>query len=236
MRRLWVLGLLALVWTAGCDDSSGGGEPALGDCGLAVEKCLAQDAGAEADQALADMGATDLGATVDAEPMDALVDAEPMDAAAPDAEPPATLTATEGHEHEVEGNWLVAGQPSEARLTELVELGAVIISLRTPGEDPFDEQGLVEGLGGTFIRYATTPADYDQVAFREGMYDLYDEWRDPPVPVYLHCASANRAGTSWALYLAERQGVPGEEAIARGRAAGMGAALEARVRSILGLD
>jgi hypothetical protein len=72
-------------------------------------------------------------------------------------------------------------------------------------------------LGGTFIRYPTTSANYETVAFREAMYDLYDAQLDAGVTVYLHCASSNRVGASWALYQAERKGVPAEEAIVTGR-------------------
>ena len=110
----------------------------------------------------------------------------------------------------------------------------MISSLRLPAEDPFDEPGLIESLGGTFIRYPVNPTDYDSVAFREAMYDLYDSELDAGNIVYLHCASSNRVGASWALYQAERKGVPGEEAIAMGRDAGL-ASLETRVRDILGL-
>jgi hypothetical protein len=49
--------------------------------------------------------------------------------------------------------------------------------------------------------------------------------------VYLHCASSNHVGPSWALYHAERLGVPPEEALAMGRAAGLGS-LEALVREV----
>ena len=142
--------------------------------------------------------------------------------------------ATEAYEADIGDGWIAAGQPTEARLTEVVEIGARIITLRAAAEDPFDEQGLVEGLGGTFIRYATTATDYQDVAFREAMYDLYDVQFAMGGYVYLHCASSNRVGASWALYNAERRGVPAEEAVQMGIAAGL-AGLEPMVRSILGI-
>ena len=52
--------------------------------------------------------------------------------------------------------------------------------------------------------------------------------------VYLHCASSNRVGASWALYQAQRKGVPAEDAIEMGKAAGL-TSLESRVRSVLGI-
>lgn len=154
--------------------------------------------------------------------------------AAPDLEDRPVLVATESYEADILYGWVAAGQPTEARLEEVVATGATIISLRLPAEDPFDEPGLIASLGGTFIRYPVSPTDYDSVAFREAMYDLYDAELDAGNIVYLHCASSNRVGASWALYQAERKGVDGEEAIAMGRAAGLGS-LETRVREILGL-
>lgn len=145
-----------------------------------------------------------------------------------------SFVPTEDHEADIGEGWIAAGQPSEERLTEVVNLGARIITLRPAVEDPYDEQALVEGLGGTFIRYPTVGSDYDDVAFREAMYDLYDAEFAKGGNVYLHCASSNRVGASWALYNAERRGVPAEEALELGKAAGL-SSLESRVREILGL-
>jgi len=144
------------------------------------------------------------------------------------------LRATQSHESGVDHGWIVAGQPTQERLREVVSLGARVISLRLPAEDPFDEKALVEGLGGTFIRYPTTSADMLAPEFRSGLYDLYDDQIRKGGPVYLHCASSNRAGASWALYNAERRGVPPLQALEMGRQAGM-ASLETLVVSILGL-
>lgn len=159
------------------------------------------------------------------------------DTASPDTGPDVatpTLSATEANEADVLYGWVAAGQPSEARVEEVVATGATIISLRLANEDPFDESGLIDSLGGTFIRYPTTASSYDDVNFREAMYDLYDEQLDAGVIVYLHCASSNRVGASWALYQAERKGVAPEEAITMGQAAGL-QSLEGTVRGILGI-
>lgn len=144
------------------------------------------------------------------------------------------IEATESYEADIGDGWIAAGQPTEARLTEVVNLGARVITLRLASEDPFDEQALVEGLDGTFIRYPTTASDYETVAFREAMYDLYDAEFAKGGNVYLHCASSNRVGASWALYNAERRGVPAEQAVQLGKDAGL-AGLEPLVRSILGI-
>ncbi len=142
------------------------------------------------------------------------------------------FSASEPYERDVEFGWIAAGQPSEERLRALVEMGARIISLRAVSEEPFDEEALVNSLEGTFIRYPTSGSDYESVAFREAMYDLYDQQIELGGPVYLHCASSNRVGASWALYHAERLNFSDEEALVIGQAAGL-AGLESLVLSIL---
>jgi protein tyrosine phosphatase (PTP) superfamily phosphohydrolase (DUF442 family) len=159
---------------------------------------------------------------------------QPEDEPEDEEEEPIVIAVTESYESDVGDGWIAAGQPTAARVEDVVTQGGRIISLRYASEETFDEQMLVEGLGGTFIRYQTQGSDYNTVAFREALYDLYDQEHEDGGPVYLHCASGNRVGASWALYQAERKGVPAEDALALGRAAGLGS-LESTVRSILGL-
>jgi protein tyrosine phosphatase (PTP) superfamily phosphohydrolase (DUF442 family) len=147
---------------------------------------------------------------------------------------PVIIEVTESYEADIGEGWIAAGQPTQARLEDVVGQGARILSLRHASEEAFDEQALVESLGGTFIRYATSGSDYENVAFREAMYDLYDAEHEKGGPVYLHCASSNRVGASWALYNAERKGVAAEDALELGRQAGLGS-LESMVMDILGL-
>jgi len=53
--------------------------------------------------------------------------------------------------------------------------------------------------------------------------------------VLVHCASSNRAGALWASYLALYKGVPLDQAIENGKAAGMRASsLEDAVRRVAG--
>ncbi len=198
----------------------------------------------------ADVVASDTPPAQDATAAD-LDTAPPADAGSPpDAGPPedADISADAGSpwpyagfaavgagEYDLAFGWIGAGQPDEARLTEVVAVGARVISLRLEAEDPFAEQELVEGLGGVFIRYPTQGSYYQEVAFREGMYDLYDAQIEQGGPVYLHCASSNRVGAAWALYHAERLGLPAEEALELGKAAGL-SSLEPMVKELLGLD
>lgn len=221
---VWILaGALGLL--AGCDDDEASGGAAVDAAVIADSAVASPDAGA------ADMG---IGEMVDAEIPDAAVaDAEVVDASTPDAGAP-SLQAETNYERDVAFGWIAAGQPTEDRVRAVVAAGVPIISLRYPEEDPFDEAGLVAELGGSFTRYPTSGADYDRVAFREGMYDLYEAAIEAGGTVYLHCASGNRVGASWALFHAERLGVPPEEALEIGRQAGL-SGLESRVREILGL-
>lgn len=150
-----------------------------------------------------------------------------------DGDPPA-LVPVGSSEHDIGSGWIGAGQPSEERLREVVAAGARVISLRYADEDPYAEQAVVEELGGTFIRYPTESSSYQSVPFREEMYDLYDAQMALGGQVYLHCASSNRVGASWALYQGERKGLPAEEALELGRQAGL-SGLEPMVRDILGV-
>lgn len=222
---------------AGCAETDDAGEPTGGACAPITAACHA-DAAPAPDTGERPPPALD-GAVVEADaapppPADATLDAAaPPDAAPPDAAPEPVIVPAPG-EHDLGESWIGSGQPSEARVRELITAGARIISLRYPDEDPFDEPAVVESLGGVFIRYPTQGMQYYEEAFREGMFDLYDEQHDLGGPVYLHCASSNRVGASWALYNALRRGVPAEEAIELGRAAGL-TSLESLVRDVLGL-
>lgn len=213
--------------------------------GLALAGCEGEDGGdaadarveetaADAENMAADVGIADMDDEVDAAVEADAADGDPVpDAGEPlDAAPAAQLNATEPYERAVEFGWIAAGQPTEARVREIVAAGVPIISLRYPQEDPFDEAALVAELGGRFERYATSGADYDSVAFRDAMYDLYDGYIEAGGTVYLHCASSNRVGASWALYHGERLGLGVDEAIAVGQAAGL-SGLVGRVRAIL---
>lgn len=216
--------VLLLMFVVACSDDANPTDEAISACGQSV--CV--DAGSTPDVSNNDQ--PDMGALSDAAQDDAGINAD----ASTDAEVLPTLVASGGNEADILYGWVAAGQPSEQRVREVIATGATIISLRAASEDPFDEPALIESLGGTFIRYPTASANYESVAFREAMYDLYDAQLDAGVTVYLHCASSNRVGASWALYQAERKGVPAEEAIALGKAAGL-ASLESLVRQILGV-
>lgn len=114
-----------------------------------------------------------------------------------------------------------AGQPSEDALRAAAADGhGLVVNLRTAKEVEaleFDEPALVESLGMHYVAIPVTPQsftreDVDHFASRVGRGTR---------PILVHCASANRVGALWAAYLALHRGVPVEEALAKGRAAGL---------------
>ena len=146
----------------------------------------------------------------------------------------AAFIPTASHESALGDGWLAAGQPSKARLEDTVGQGATVVSLRNKSEEPFAEQAFVESKGGTFVRYAVSTSQYGDKAFRAALWDLYDAWQVKGGLVYLHCASSNRVGASWALYQFERKGLSKQAAYDLGVKAGMTGA-SSIVKQVLGL-
>jgi uncharacterized protein (TIGR01244 family) len=127
---------------------------------------------------------------------------------------------------------VAAGQPTPDALARLGSLGfKTVINLRTAGEDgPPNERELVEGQGLGYVSVPFTAATFS-LAEVEAVEKVIG---DPAAgPVLLHCASSNRVGGTWAAVLA-RRGQSLDEALARGREAGLaGAAMEAAVKRVL---
>ncbi len=121
-----------------------------------------------------------------------------------------------------EGDLYFGGQPDSVSLVRLAqELGmGTVITLRSPEEDaatPFDEVALIEELGMDFIRI---PVDPVTVSPAEVAY-LKDALDEAEGPVLVYCGSSNRVGGLWAAHLATNEGLTVEEALERGRAAGL---------------
>lgn len=116
-----------------------------------------------------------------------------------------------------------SGQPSQTDLQRFADLGIkTVVNLRMDAEMEsvdFDEKATVESAG---MRYVHAPMGRDLPsggtweAIREALSDAGSQ-----SPVLMHCHSSNRAGAVWALYAGEAQGVPREQAIDEGQAAGM---------------
>jgi uncharacterized protein (TIGR01244 family) len=127
----------------------------------------------------------------------------------------------------LDGRVYVTGQPSEAALERLKAAGVtVVVNLRTDPEMadreqvPYDERAAVERLG---LEYVHLPIGGDDHPWRTEVVDelarVLERHRGP---VLLHCTVAWRASYVWTAYLARHGGLPLDEALARGRAIGLG--------------
>lgn len=146
----------------------------------------------------------------------------------PEAVAPASIPA-----YRVLGPRLAAaGQPTPQALARLDEMGfRTVVNLRTEKEGAAEERAVVEAQG---LRYVWVPVTAE--SFSSADVDAVRKVLDDPSsgPVLLHCASSNRVGAVWAV-MQSREGRPLEEALAAGRAAGLGSPpMEAAVRRVLG--
>ncbi len=133
------------------------------------------------------------------------------------------------------GRFTFASQPTEASLERFArEGGAMVVDLRThEGADTpgFDERAKVDGLG---MKYMHIPISGSSLS-AEDVEQFSRAAKEAHGPIFIHCASSNRAGALWAAYLARDKGLPTEEAIAEGRAAGMRSAqAEEAARRVIG--
>ncbi len=131
---------------------------------------------------------------------------------------------------------LTGGQPDEAQLARLAEVGyQTVVDLRTPGEpgQPEDEPQVVESHG---MRYVSIPVAHGAGLSRANAEALGKVLSDRDArPVVIHCGSGNRVGALLALEAAWVEGKPPEEAFELGKAAGL-TGLAPQVRELLGLD
>ncbi|MBK7404529.1 MAG: hypothetical protein IPJ41_07795 [Phycisphaerales bacterium] len=119
------------------------------------------------------------------------------------------------------GQFTFAGQPTEASLEQFGgDGGAMVIDMRTHegGDKPgFEERAKVEALGMQYVHIPVSPASFNSMDVKK----FIQATRETKGPILLHCGSSNRVGGLWAAYLALEKGMPTEEAIAAGKAAGM---------------
>lgn len=122
-----------------------------------------------------------------------------------------------------DGRVLIGGQPSEAALRKLKELGVTaIVNLRGDAEManreavPYDEAALAAELG---LEYVHVPISGDDHPYRPEVLERLEETlREHPGPVLLHCTVGWRASYAWTGYLVRYQGLDIDDALARGRA------------------
>ena len=138
---------------------------------------------------------------------------------------PVEVTDVEGVERALyrDGRVFIGGQPSEAALRRLKELGVTaIVNLRGPAEManreqvPYDEAALAAELG---LEYVHVPISGEDNPYRPEVLDRLEETlRRHSGPVLLHCTVGWRASYAWTGYLVRYQGLEIDDALARGRA------------------
>lgn len=113
------------------------------------------------------------------------------------------------------------GQPTADAFREAQRKGVrVIINLRSDREVAaleFNEAALVEQLGMEYVGIPIKPETFG-LAHADGLKEVL---RKTSGPVLIHCASSNRVGALWAMYLHRHRGVALHDAIAIGRKAGL---------------
>jgi uncharacterized protein (TIGR01244 family) len=119
------------------------------------------------------------------------------------------------------GDIYFGGQPTREAVEAAPQRGVkTVINLRSDkevGALGYDEPALVRQLGMKYVAIPVTPSTFgiDQAdRLKEVLTQISG-------PVLIHCASSNRVGAVWALYLNRHRGVPLDEAIELGRKAGM---------------
>ena len=121
-----------------------------------------------------------------------------------------------------DGKYFFAGQPTPAGLKRVADYGVTtVINLRLDNEMServnFDEPAIVEELGMTYVSLPMSTGTYSMV----NVDALAEALRGVKGKVLLHCGSSNRVGVLWANYLNQHRGIELDEAIERGKAAGM---------------
>lgn len=119
------------------------------------------------------------------------------------------------------GDIYFGGQPTREALEAAPLRGIkMVVNIRSDKEVAalgYDEPTLVRQLGMKYVAIPVTPS-----TFATHQADrLKETLIQTSGPVLIHCASSNRVGAVWALYLNHHRNVPVEEAIALGRKAGM---------------
>lgn len=121
-----------------------------------------------------------------------------------------------------DGSVFFSGQPDAASIERLAKEHSIktIVNLRAQEEMKkvdFDEPALAGHLGMKYINIPCSPpsmcsADVDALA------QAIDSTQDP---ILIHCGSSERVGGLWAAYLVCKKGLNLDDALAKGKAAGL---------------
>ncbi len=136
------------------------------------------------------------------------------------------------------GNFVhFAGQPKPDEFKQYANMGVeTVLNLRTQPEVDgldFDQPAAIKDAGMSYehvgIRGEPTKEQLNKI------FSIIEEHETAKKPILLHCGSSNRVGYIWSMYRATRNGVPIDDAIAEGKAAGLRApALEESARKLIG--
>lgn len=127
---------------------------------------------------------------------------------------------------------LAAGQPDGTQLQLLAEEGyRTVIDLRAP-EEPrgYDEADAARQNGLQYVNVPVNMAGLDQGTIDRFLAAMSKAER----PVLLHCATANRVGALYYAWLVLEKGVAPQEALRRGKSAGLrNAELTAKIQQLV---
>ncbi|MGN6113303.1 MAG: beta-lactamase hydrolase domain-containing protein [Luteimonas sp.] len=135
--------------------------------------------------------------------------------------------------HQPRPGLLTGGQPAPSDWAALKAQGvAMVVNLRPDAEmDGRNEAAEVVAAGMSYVGIPVAGADAIDATNARRLWSLL---KATQAPVFVHCASGNRAGALLALGAAQAGGMPPEAALEFGRSAGL-TGLEPVVRERLGL-
>jgi uncharacterized protein (TIGR01244 family) len=117
-----------------------------------------------------------------------------------------------------DGDVIFTGRPANEGFYAAAGAGVtVVVDLLPPAEQQDTEQATVERLGMRYVSIPITPATFSESDV-ERFAEVLGSTRGP---VLVHCSSSNRSGGLWAAYLVRDRGFAIDDAIERGREAGL---------------
>lgn len=150
----------------------------------------------------------------------------PSWAAAKDQVPYATQVNNLMRYLRVTPNIATSGALTKDSIQELAKHSfQTVIDLRNESEGTPNEKKAVEAAGMVYINIPVTNEGVNEsqlAAFKQAL-------QQASPPVLIHCATGNRAGAMWTAYRLS-EGISPEITFKEGRAAGMGAGMEEKIR------
>jgi protein tyrosine phosphatase (PTP) superfamily phosphohydrolase (DUF442 family) len=128
----------------------------------------------------------------------------------------------------------LSAQPDQVTLKLAIEHGVgVVINLREPNEQDWDENGAAASLGLTYynLPIGRSGPGFDADILAQ-ISKLVGKHRD--TKILMHCSSGNRAGAWFAVHLVRDHGMPVERSIEMSQLVGLtNAGMKSRVREFL---